>query len=129
MTKLQKNLLVVCLAMGEVTVGCLYLNMISFFPLFATEKYGKDHISATMISFAIIALELSGLLTTPLYNYLAAKFGRKTALMNGWLLLMITTSSLGVLGNLPADEWLLFYSLTVVSRLLQGFADSLVMTT
>ena len=124
----MRSMLLVCFVLGELTNGCLFFNMISFFPNFAVKRFGKDTITPSRISFCITALELAAFFTISLYNRLASSLGRKTTLILGWVMVQVATVMLGLLGYVHEERGEFFFWSVIVSRILQGFANNLVMT-
>ena len=54
LTPLQKSRLIKCIIGSQVVCGTLYLNIVSFYPLFVNEHY-NNKISTTMVSIAMSA--------------------------------------------------------------------------
>lgn len=52
--------------------------------------------------------------------------GRKNAVIVGFVVLIISTTGLGLLEYVPYDQWKLFYALSFVIRFAQGYGDSLI---
>ena len=71
---------------------------------------------------------MSGVLTTPLIPVMINKLGRKCSLIIGFSLLIISNSGLGALSYFEPGQWKSFYAVSIATRFLQGFADSLTMS-
>lgn len=84
--------------MAQITCGSLYLNMASFFPVYADGKFnagsgeletesGNDSdqvITVTQISFCIVAFELACLIASPIHAKTISLMGRKNAILIGF---------------------------------------------
>jgi MFS family permease len=73
------------------------------------------------------ATEYSGLIFSPIIGSLLDKYGRKTIIVLGFLIITIGTVALALL-DFVADDTAFFYSALVV-RFIQGIGDQFVQTT
>ena len=82
-----------------------------------------------MIAVAMSAFNLSGLLCAPIHAMTISKMGRKNAIIFGILLVLISNTCMGLISLLDKDDWKLFFGLSFFIRFVQGYGDSLTMTT
>jgi MFS family permease len=73
------------------------------------------------------ATEYAGLIFSPIINVILDKFGRKTVVVFGFLILALGTMALALL-DFVRNEHLFFY-LALVIRFIQGIGDTFVQTT
>lgn len=104
------------------------MNVGAFFPLYVDSNY-KGYINTTMVSIILAAFEVSAVLSTPIHAITISKMGRKNAMLVGIVAILIATYMLGLLAYIPNEKWFLFYSLAIFARLIQGYGDSLAITT
>jgi MFS family permease len=116
LTEKEKKTLIRTLLFSLVCCGTVYLNVMSFFPLFVKDKYGEDTISATMISVCMSAFEFAGIVTSPINASMISKIGRKTSLIIGFILIALSTFSLGALSYIDTTEWKTFYYASMATR-------------
>lgn len=128
LTPREKTTLIVCIIICQITCGTLYLNVVSFFPLFVNQHY-KDYISTFMTSCCLSAFQFAAVISTKVHQVTISKMGRKNAVIVGFTILLISTTCLGMLEYVPYDQWKLFYGLSIVIRFAQGYASSLISTT
>jgi MFS family permease len=114
---------------STIICGTLYLNISSFYPLYVERTFGLDTINSTMIAVAIAMFEFGGFVSNPIHAHTISKVGRKNSILIGLTILVLANTALGMLSYIPADNWVLFYVLSIVVRLVQGYGDSLVVTT
>jgi MFS family permease len=125
--KAEKTKLLTCIMTSQVVCGTLYLSISSFFPLFVEAHYPM--ISSTMVSICMSSFEVAGVLFTPVHAITISKMGRKNSIIFGFSILVFTTTSLGLLSYIPYDHWKSFYYLATIVRFMQGYGDTLIMTT
>ena len=82
-----------------------------------------------MVSVCMGAFEFAGIITSPINASMISKIGRKTSLIIGFILIALSTFSLGALSYIPNTEWRTFYYGSMVTRFIQGYGDGLVVTT
>lgn len=114
---------------STIICGTLYLNISSFYPLYVERTFGLETINSTMIAVAIAMFEFAGFVSNPIHAHTISKVGRKNSILIGLVILVLANTALGMLSYIPADNWVLFYVLSILVRLFQGYGDSLVVTT
>ena len=98
-------------------------------PLYVQYNYGQN-ITPTMVSIILSSFEFSCIVFSKLHQVTIYKMGRKRAILFAYLVLSISTAGLGMLDYLDnRTRWKEFYALALATRLLQGYADSLAITT
>ena len=117
-------MIVSCLVQ-RIVCGTLYLSVTSFFPLYVGIHFPE--INATLISICMTAFEFSGCLFGPFHPVTMTKIGRKNSIIYGAIILVFTTTSMGLLSVVELD-WQTFICLSTAVRFIQGFADSLCLT-
>ena len=93
----------------------LFLNVISFYPLYSAQKYG-DRMTTTLIAIAMCAFEFAGVVFTPVHAMSMSKMGRKNALIIGEVINVITNTIMGLLSLLSADKPMLFFWISALTR-------------
>jgi len=73
------------------------------------------------------ATEYAGLIFSPIINVILDRFGRKTVVVFGFLILALGTLALALLDFVEDDN--LFFYLALVIRFIQGIGDTFVQTT
>ena len=84
--------------------------------------------TTTKISLVIGALQFMGLIVTPFYVSILPKLGRKNAVLIGLGVLLVSNTTMGLLSKVSPTRPDLFFYISVISRLVQGAGDSLIMT-
>lgn len=105
-------------------MGTMILNIVSFFPLFVNIHYGK-YIDATMTGMALACFNLAGSVFTPLHAVTISKFGRKNSIMIGFVFMLASNTMLGAMGSFKYVDWQVFFSISCITRFIQGYGDSL----
>ena len=80
-----------------VVCGTMYFNVMAFLPLYVSETFGNDQISTTMVSVCMSMFEVAGIICSPISPFIMAKIGKKRALIVGFLLILVSTTGLGLL--------------------------------
>lgn len=127
-TESEKRNIVICGIISLTVVSTLYLNVGAFFPLYVDMKFG-NRINTTMVAIILCAFEVSAVLSTPIHAITISKMGRKNAMIIGLIAVILATYMLGFLAYFKKDQWLEFYLLAILARLIQGYGDSLAITT
>ena len=125
-TEKEQQLFIFCFFTGTFINCCLLLNVISFFALFANDRYGEEHMSATLVSVLVVATEIGIVVSSPFYPFLATKVGRKDALTFGYIIMLVCNTICALVGDIPKENWILFSFLTFVFRFILGSADGFV---
>ena len=115
------------------------MNMASFFPVFVMNKFNKHiklnethfvkQISTVQISLCIVSFELACVLSTFVHSKTIHLMGRKNAVMIGFIIQIISVIGLALLGWVPADYPQTFVWANIATRFIQGYGDSLTLTT
>lgn len=113
---------------NQVANGTIYINMGAFLPVYVKHKF-SGHITATMASIILNSFDFSYLVSSFIHKSTISKMGRKNALIISYSIMMITTALLGVLDYLNREHWLMYFILACLTRMVQGYGDSLAMTT
>ena len=116
LTESEKKTLVNTLLFSMLCCGTVYLNVMSFFPLYVKENFGEDKISSTMVSVAMSSFELAGIITAPINAGLISKIGRKTAIVIGFMIISLSTFSLGALSWIETTEYRTFFYAAMATR-------------
>ena len=112
----------------QFTCGTLYLNIVSFYPLFVDKHYSKN-INTFMVSIAMSAFQFAGVICTPIHAITIGIMGRKNAMLYGTWCMLAANTGLGMLALIPYDNWGWFYFFSLIIRFLQGYGDTLATTT
>lgn len=115
MTDKEKKYLIVCLLVCQATCGTLYLNIVSFYPLFVDDHYSK-YINTMMVSVALATFNFAGVVCTPIHAVTISRMGRKNAIVVGLVCMLISNTGLGMLALIPYERWGLFYFCSVLIR-------------
>lgn len=107
--------------------GTIYLNVAAFLPLYVEGKFAGT-ITPTMVSIILASFELACILSSKIHQLTISKMGRKNAILISYVILAISTTLLGILDKVDKEDWKTFYVSAVFLRLVQGYADSLVVT-
>ena len=129
LTEQEKKTLINTLLFSMLCCGTVYLNVMSFFPLYVKDNFGEDKISSTMVSVAMSSFEFAGIITAPINASLISKIGRKTSIVIGFVIISFATFSLGALSWIETTEWRTFFYAAMATRFIQGYGDGLVVTT
>jgi Na+/melibiose symporter-like transporter len=113
----EKKNVVICGILTLTVISTLYLNVGAFFPLYVDQQF-KGKINSTMVAIILCAFEVSAVLCTPIHAITISKMGRKNAMLVGMITIIISTYMLGFLAYFPKDQWLSFYLLAIVARLI-----------
>ncbi len=112
-----------CLALF--TLQNLFLSVETIIPIYLEKKHpGLDTLQA---AFIMSATEYSGLIFSPIIGSLLDKFGRKTIIVLGFLIITIGTVALALLDFVSNGTT--FFYLALVIRFFQGIGDQFVQTT
>ena len=108
--------------------GTQMLSLESFFPVFVKNKYNKnfEQISTVQVAFCFSCFEISCIILSKFNSVSINKMGRKNAIIFGLCLMVICNFGIGTLYYMPEDKPLLFISLMMILRFLQGYCDSLI---
>jgi len=117
-------MMVIVLLTNQLANGTLYLNVFAFVPLYIQKNYAGE-ISVSMASFSLCAFELAALISAKIHQMTISKMGRKNAVILSYLLLILSTTGLGLLDLVDKSDWKLFIALLTILRFVQGYADSL----
>jgi MFS family permease len=112
----------------QVVCGTQYLNVSSFFPLFVKANYGEEVISTTMVSLCMCSFEFAGVIMSPINSRSLSIIGRKNALTLGFTIMFCSCAGLGMIAKIPTSNWKTFYAIACFTRFMQGYGDSLVLT-
>lgn len=118
----------ITLLINSVINYTLYFNIASFVPLYI-EEYFSSQITTLMVSLGLSAFELSSVCSSRIHAATVSKIGRKKAIIIAYSLICVCLCGIGALDMIPKDNWVLFYTLFVVLRAIQGYGDSLAITT
>ena len=105
----------------------MYFNLSAFAPLFIEERF-EGKISNKMVGLMVAAMELAGVLSSPIHGLSISKMGRKNAWILGYLTVIVGTFMLGATSYYEKKDWKLFYTISVLGRFLQGYGDSICLT-
>lgn len=112
-----------CLALF--TLQNLFLSVETIIPIYLEKQHpGLDTLQA---AFIMSATEYSGLIFSPIIGSLLDKFGRKTIIVLGFLIITIGTVALALLDFVKDDTTFLYLALVI--RFIQGIGDQFVQTT
>jgi MFS family permease len=111
----EKKFLITTILFSLMCCGTIYLNIISFFPLYARENF-PEKISLTMVSVCLSTFELAGVITSPINAIMISKIGRKTSLILGFSCIAVSTMGLGMLALIKTTEWRTFYYAAMAIR-------------
>ena len=125
----EKKILLSLLLFSVTCSGTIDLNVMSFFPLYVKQNFGEDKISTSMVSVCMTSFELAGILTSRGNASMISKMGRKNSLIIGFIIIFLSTMSLGMISLIETTEWRTFYFAAMASRFAQGCGDGLVITT
>ena len=123
----EKKALVYPILFTQMVCGTLYLNIVSFYPLYAEQKF-PGYMTSTLVAVAMNTFELAGVLSTPIHAVSISKMGRKNSILIGLLVLFICNTAMGYISVID-DSGAKFFWFTCLIRFFQGYGDSLVMTT
>ncbi len=103
----------------------LFLTVETIIPLYIE----KTHPGLSFIqgAFILSATEYAGLIFSPIINIILDKFGRKTVIVLGFLILALGTMALAMLDFIQDDN--AFFYLALLIRFMQGIGDTFVQTT
>jgi MFS family permease len=116
----------IIILMSMVVCGTLYLNILSFFPLYVDKRF-NGAIPTQTIAFMLCSFNAAGVLFSPCNYYFIRKYGRKNSLMFGFFLLFISQFALGIFADVPDKYPSHFVLVNSISRFVQGWGDSLAM--
>jgi predicted MFS family arabinose efflux permease len=105
----------------------MYFNLSAFVPLYVDDNF-NGQISTKMIGALISAMELAGVIFSPIHGVTISMMGRKNAWLGGIAAVIIGTFMLGSMAYVSSDYWAVYYIVSVVGRFLQGYGDSLALT-
>ena len=77
-----------------------------------------------MVSICLSAFELAGFLFTPLHGWSISKIGRKNSIIIGFILMILSSTTLGLVSLIDKEKWQLFIVISFFARFVQGFGDS-----
>jgi len=98
------------------------MNVVSLFPPFVDEHHSKY--GATMVGILLCAYQVGFVCASPFVGQYLASIGRKRAVTIGLMCMCFSSFSYGIAGFISNDG--LFYTISYISRLTQGIADSLI---
>ena len=114
----------------SLVIFSLQANMTVYLPLCINTKFdGEEHITYTMVAFALSANVLAQVLFMPMYDQVDKTLGRKNAVMFAYAILILMSTMTAVLFYTPKRFWLEFYLLLVVCRIVSGYAEGQLMAT
>ena len=116
------------LLVSQVIISMQFFNVASFYPLFVENRFGSERINSTMTSVAMCSFEFAGMTCSFTHKGTINKLGKKGAMAFGFSLCIIAVGCMGALSIIPVDWWRLFFGLSVLTRFIQGYGDSLVRT-
>jgi hypothetical protein len=90
----EKKALVYSILFTNMVCGTLYLNIVSFYPLYA-EKMFPDYMTSTLVAVAMNTFELAGVVSTPIHAVSISKIGRKNSILIGIFVLLICNTAMG----------------------------------
>jgi MFS family permease len=97
----------------------LFLSVETIIPIYLEKKHrGLDTLKA---AFIMSATEYSGLIFSPVIGSILDKFGRKTIIILGYIIITVATVALALLDFVKAD--MTFFYLALVIRFIQGIGD------
>ena len=106
-----------CLALF--TLQNLFLSVETIIPIYLEKKHPS--LDTLQAAFIMSATEYSGLIFSPIIGSLLDKFGRKTIIVLGFLIITIGTVALALL-DFVSNATTFFY-LALVIRFIQGIGD------
>lgn len=109
--------MIMCIIATQFTCGTLYLNIVSFYPLFVDTHY-RDAISTFKVSVAMSAFQFAGVICTPIHAITISKMGRKNAMIIGTICMLIANTCLGMLALISYDKPQTFYICSLLVRFL-----------
>ena len=100
----------------------LYTNLHSFYPIYMSSKFPE----LTSFHFGIILaiFEISNLVTSLIVGALMSKIRRRNLIIESYFLLLISTISFVFLAFLSPGSSQLFFILSLILRIIQGFASA-----
>ena len=112
-----------CLALF--TLQNLFLSVEAIIPIYVESC--PLSLSTLQSAFIMSATEYSGLIFSPIIGSLLDKFGRKTIIVLGFIIITIGTVALALLDFVK--DGMTFFYLALVVRFIQGIGDQFVQTT
>lgn len=111
----DKKMILASIIQSNIIDATLYLNIVSFFPLYANFKFG-DKISTGEIAVAVTAFEFAGILLTPIIIKIISKIGRKNCILISHMIMIISNTGLGLLSLIGKDKPKIFLLLSFILR-------------
>jgi len=98
------------------------MNVVSLFPPFVEDNHPK--FGSTMVGVLLCAYQVGFVATSPFVGAYIGSFGRKRAVTFGLLCMCLSSASYGIASYIESDNT--FYTISYLSRLIQGISDSLI---
>ncbi|CDW85626.1 permeases of the major facilitator superfamily [Stylonychia lemnae] len=119
-SELQKTTLPLMFAVGVSNV--LYTNLHSFYPLYIQDNFPQ--LKATEFGIILATFEIANLVTSLFLGVYIGSFKRKNLIIYSLFVLLAGTLAFVTLTNLQTDDYLLFFWLSILFRVIQGASSS-----
>lgn len=88
---------------SQALIATGWLNITSFYPLYVEKMFGRDNINSKMVSIAMNAAEVAGIVGSPLHGPLISAVGQKNAITIGFFINIITSLFMASLVFVPKE--------------------------
>lgn len=120
LAELQKTTLPLMSAVAISNI--LYTNLHSFYPLYMESNFPQ--LQSTHFGFILAIFEVANLVTSLVIGLYIGKVKRKNLIIYSYILLFLGTVAFCGLPLLPPEQYVLFFILSLVFRVVQGMASA-----
>ena len=118
MTMIQKKIFWTSL-LALFSLQTLFLSVETIIPLYIENKHPT--ISTAQVAFLISCVEVAGFIVSLLIGNFLEKMGRKNAIVIGFIIIVLGTSSLALTDYIINDNT--YYIVALICRFIQGTGD------